>query len=142
MRSGVLLDTGPLVALLDRRDEYHAWACTMFSEIEPPLLTCEAVVTEGCHLARRNGGRSETVLGLIERGVVRVAFRLNEELAAVTALLEGYSDVPMPLADACLVRMSERAGAGAGTVFTLDSDFRVYRRGRRRKIPVLMPPGR
>lgn len=142
MRSGILLDTGPLVALLDRRDEHHAWARGMFREIEPPLLTCEAVVTEACHLVRRNGGRLEAVLGLVERGVVSVSFRLNEELAAVTALLEGYADVPMSLADACHVRMSELAGAGAGAVFTLDSDFRVYRRERRRKIPVLMPADR
>jgi predicted nucleic acid-binding protein len=70
--------------------------------------------------------------------VIRVAFDLAAEQAPVAALLRQYADVPMSLADACLVRMSELAGESV--VFTIDSDFRVYRRHRRQKVPLRMPP--
>jgi predicted nucleic acid-binding protein len=136
----VLLDTGPLIALLDRRDRHHAWVQSQFTEIVPPLLTCEAVLTEACHLARRTDGGTRRVLELVERGVVRLAFALDEQFAPVSSLMQRYANVPMSLADACLVRLSELVSGCV--VFTLDSDFRIYRRHRRQKVPLLIPPER
>jgi predicted nucleic acid-binding protein len=133
-----LLDTGPLLALIDERDQHHAWVRSQFVEIEPPLLTCEAVLTESCFLAQRNLGRIDAVWGLLERGVVRLAFSLEEHWSHVSVLMRHYANVPMSLADACLVRMSELVGECV--VFTMDSDFRIYRRHRRQKIPLLIPP--
>lgn len=133
-----MLDTGPLIALPDRRDRHHVWASDRFGEIVPPLLTCEAVVSEACHLARRTAGSSQAVFGLFERGVLRLAFHLDEYMPAIAALLERYADVPMSLADACLVRMSELVEDSA--IFTLDRDFQVYRRHGRKVIPLLIPP--
>jgi len=49
-----VLDTGPLVALLNRRDRYHRWTAEQWAEVEPPVLTCEAVLTE----AWSNGSRT------------------------------------------------------------------------------------
>jgi predicted nucleic acid-binding protein len=80
------------------------------------------------------------VLGLLETGAVALAFDLATEQRPVRNLVSRYSDVPMSLADACLVRMSELVADG--TVFTLDGDFRIYRRHGRHVIPVLMPPAR
>lgn len=140
MRGKVLLDTGPLVAFLDQRDPYHAWAKNAFAEITPPLLTCEGVVSEACHLAKRAGQPMHPVLELFDRGAVCLAFRLDGHLAPIASLLERYADVPMSLADACLVRMSEMTTGS--TVFTMDSDFRVYRRHRREPIPLLIPTDR
>jgi len=140
VRGEVLLDTGPLVAFLDQRDPYHAWARDAFAEMMPPLLTCEAVVSEACHLAQRAGQPVYTVFELFNRGAVRLAFRLDNEIPQIASLLERYADVPMALADACLVRMSEMVTGS--TVFTMDSDFRVYRRHRREPIPLLIPPDR
>lgn len=137
MIRNVLLDTGPLIALIDRRDRHHAWAAAQFADIVPPLLTCEAVLTEACHLAPRAGRPREEPLKLLSRGVVRVAFALDENYEEVSSMIERYSDVPMSLADACLVRMSELNADCA--VLTLDGDFRVYRRNRRQKIPLLIP---
>ena len=135
----VLLDTGPLIAFIDQRDRNHAWVKSQFADILPPLLTCEAVLTEACYLARRASGGVPAALGLFERGVARLAFDLDEDFAQVSALVQRYANVPMSLADACLVRMSELVSNCV--ILTLDGDFRVYRRHRRQKIPLVIPPG-
>ncbi|MGO9465114.1 MAG: type II toxin-antitoxin system VapC family toxin [Isosphaeraceae bacterium] len=137
MIGNVLLDTGPLIALIDRRDRHHAWAVAQFDQILPPLFTCEAVLTEACYLAPRAGRPGEDPLLLLERGVLRLAFNLSDNFGQVSALMRRYASVPMALADACLVRMSELVVDSV--VMTLDSDFRIYRRHKRQKIPVLLP---
>jgi len=133
----ILLDTGPLVALLNRRDRYHAWARDRFAEIEPPLATCEAVVVEACHLLGGERGRSGVVLEVFARGAVEIDFLLREEIVAIRELRTRYANVPMDLADACLVRMAELASGSQ--VLTLDSDFAIYRMHGRRVIPTISP---
>ena len=138
MISQVIVDTGPLIALIDHSDQHHAWVRSRFEEIAPPLQTCEAVLTEACHLARRLPGGVSAILGLFEQGVCVITFDLTPNLDKVSAAMQQYSTVPMSLADACLVRMSELITAG--TVLTLDGDFRIYRRHKRKNIPLLIPP--
>ena len=137
MRRRVLLDTGPLVAFLNRRDRHHGWAFERLTEIEPPLSTCEAVLAEACHLLRRSAGAPETITEMIGDGLIEVPFRLESEAERIGRLLGRYSDVPMSLADACLVRMAEVIDGS--TVLTLDSDFRIYRMHDRQVIPTLCP---
>jgi uncharacterized protein len=133
----VIVDTGPLVALLNSNDRHHEWARDAFATVEPPLLSCEAVISEACFLLRRIHGGSQAVLELLSREVVVTSFSLAAELAPVRALMTRYASVPMALADACLVRMSELDRKA--TVATLDTDFRIYRRNRRQAIAVLSP---
>jgi len=104
------------------------------------MLTCEPVLTEAAYLVGQAQGRSTALLELLERGVIQVAFNLAAEVQPVRRLMERYQNVPMALADACLVRMAEMREEA--TVFTLDSDFAIYRKHGRRVIPVLGPPGR
>lgn len=137
MRRRVLLDTGPLVAFLNRNDHHHDWARGVLERIEPPLLCCEPVLSEACFLLRRLEGGAGAVLEMVQRGLVAVPFRVDQEAAEIERLLRAYSDVPMSLADACLVRMAEQHAGSA--VLTVDSDFRVYRKHRRQVVPVLMP---
>lgn len=137
MNRQVILDTGPLVALLNRGDHFHDWACSQWAEIEAPLLSCEAVIAEACHLLRKFEGGSFAVLELIRRGAVSMAFSLSDECGPVTRMLKRYASVPMSLTDACLVRMSELNSESP--VLTLDADFRIYRRHGRRVIPTLLP---
>ncbi len=118
-------------------DRYHAWAKAQFAQYPAPFLTCEAVVAETCFLLARAGFDPARALALVERGVVRVAMSLAEQVSTVRALFEKYDNVPASLADACLVRMSELYDPCR--VVTLDSDFVVYRRHGRKAIPVLMP---
>lgn len=133
----VIVDTGPLVALLNAGDTYHRWAVQTLSPLEPPLLTCEAVLSEACFVLRRQPGGPSAVLELLARGVLAPTFRLADEAAAVHKLLIRYASVPMSLADACLVRMA--ALVPDSVVVTLDSDFTVYRRNGRQVVPVVMP---
>jgi predicted nucleic acid-binding protein len=137
LKRRVILDTGPLVALLNRRDRHHVWAKTLWAEIEAPFLTCEPVIAEACHLLRKLDNGCSAVLELIRRGAVATTFPLSDETDAVARLIKRYSDLPISLADACLVRMSElHIGS---EVMTVDGDFRIYRSQGRRVIPTLMP---
>lgn len=138
MTDGVILDTGPLVALLDRSDNAHAWTVRQFQAIRGPLLTCEPVLAEVMYLLRGLRPAQEKVLAWIEQGVVRCPFILSAEVAAVRLLWEKYADVPMSLADACLVRMAEQFDTYH--LCTLDSDFAVYRKHGRQPISLIAPP--
>lgn len=138
MKGQVLVDTGPLVALLDRRDAHHQWARTQFSLIRPPLLTCESVLSEACFLLKDIPQGSHTILELLAGRVVMLAFSLAEELQPVARLMTRYAKVPMSLADACLVRMAEQYSSHF--VLTLDRDFTVYRKHGRQVIPTIRPP--
>lgn len=133
----VLLDTGPWVALHCRDDRFHDWACAQFAQITGPLLTCEAVVAETCFLLARGGHDPAKALALLSRGVIRIGMTLGAEATSVQTLFERYDNVPASLADACLVRMSELYEPCR--VFTLDSDFHIYRRHGRKVIPLLRP---
>jgi predicted nucleic acid-binding protein len=78
------------------------------------------------------------VFHLLERAIVVVSFDLQAEHLAVGALMDKYSQLPMDLADACLVRMAETHSRA--TVMTIDSDFMIYRQNTRQVIPTIMPP--
>jgi len=140
MRRHVLLDTGPLVASLDARDKYHEWTHAELTEIEPPLLTCEAVLTEACFLLRNRFPGPAAVLECVQREAITLPFVLADHLDPIRRLMRKYADVGISLADACLVRMSECYADAA--VLTFDSDFRLFRRSGRQVIPVIMPPVR
>ena len=137
MRGPSLLDTGPLVSFLASGLRHHAWAVEQWKRLHPPLLTCEPVLTEAAFLLKREGCEPDALFALLERGVIRIALAVQNEQADLRALMRRYRNRPMSLADACLVRLSEIHTTGA--VFTLDSDFRIYRRHGNRVIPVLMP---
>jgi len=137
MRERVILDTGPLVAFINGRDRYHEWAKMQWAEINPPLLTCEAVLSEACFLLRGLDGGDKAVLELLHRKVLDIPFRLVEYVSQIAWLLKKYADIPMSLADACLVRMTELYPDSP--VLTLDTDFNIYRRNKHNVIPTLSP---
>ncbi len=132
-----LLDTGPLVSFLASGLKHHLWACAQWKVFRPPLLTCEPVLTEAAFLLKREGREADPLFALLERRVIRIALDVQEEQADLRALMRRYRNRPLSLADACLVRLSELQPAGE--IFTLDSDFRIYRRHGNKVIPVLMP---
>ena len=135
MAGSVLVDAGFLVALLSRRDSHHRWAVTQAPGHAPPWRTCEAVLSEAFHLLGRRGAHG---LGaLLRRRALMVAFDLDNEVESVLKLLQKYADVPMSLADACLVRMTETLPDPI--ILTTDSDFRIYRRHSRQVVPCMMP---
>ena len=133
----VLVDTGPLVAFLDRNDPLHNWACSQVRELADPFLTCEAVLSECLYLTARFDPSGRGIHEMLQNGGLRIEFDLNDHLHAVARLMTKYQDVPMSLADACLVRMSELFDRSQ--VFTIDSDFKLYRRNGRQAIPLIFP---
>lgn len=133
----VLIDTGPIVALLNRRDRHHAWVREVLDTVQPPVFTCEAVVSEACFVLGRLAGGQDAVLELLSSNVVKIDFRMLPEIDALRALMRKFANVPMSVADACLVRMTEIDAESV--IVTLDDDFRVYRRNRRQVIPTIMP---
>ncbi|MGA9525863.1 MAG: PIN domain-containing protein [Myxococcaceae bacterium] len=136
----VILDTGPLVAMLDGRDRHHTWAVEALRRVRPPALVCEPVLAEACFLVRRLRSGPDRVLQLLENQTLRIGLSLEEEVPALRKLMAKYADVPMSLADACLVRMAELHRDAR--VITIDSDFTRYRRHGRQAIPLVMPPSR
>jgi uncharacterized protein len=130
-----LADTSFLVALLDFRDRHHEWAGVQAARFAPPWRTCEAVLTETFFLLGRDGAAALTAL-LLRRQLL-TPFVFGQEQEPVLALMQKYSDVPMSLADACLVRMTETHPDPV--LLTTDGDFRIYRRHSRRIVPCVLP---
>lgn len=135
MAGSVLVDTGFLIALFNRRDRHHGWAAAQARESIPPWQTCDAVLTEAFHLLEER--RRSWLLTLLIRRAVIPAFSLANDRDATLTLMQKYADVPMSLADACLVRMTEILADPL--VLTTDRDFRVYRRHSRQVVPCAMP---
>lgn len=133
----LLCDTGPLVAFLNRSDQYHGWATKQFDQIAQPLLTCEAVISEIVFLLQSEQLPADPLFEAIDRGAIQVQFSAEEHWPDLRRLLSKYEDLPMSFADACLVRMAELAGRSH--VFTTDRHFRVYRRHGRDVIPLIAP---
>lgn len=135
MRTAVL-DTGPIVAWLCPKDAHHTWARRAFAQIAPGSLICEAVITEVCHLAAKEGIASAKVISFIERARL-TPVPLSNELAAIRKLLERYADAPMDFADACVVRLAEMNGALQ--VCTIDAQFQFFRKNERESITLIAP---
>jgi uncharacterized protein len=131
----VLLDTGVVVALLDRSERLHEACAKAVQEIEAPLITCEAVIAESCYLLRNVAGASEAVVENIAAGIFQVPFQLSHEAAGVKQILRKYRDRKIDLADACLIRLADEFGTP--DILTLDGDFAIYRWGRNKAFRML-----
>lgn len=132
----ILLDTGPLVALLDRRDAFHAWSTEQAGLLSSPFHTCEAVLTEAFFLVRRLSNGSGQLIELLQSNRIVCSFSYLTFDSRIHTLMQRYANVPMSFADACLVCMAEQ---GESSVFTLDGDFRIYRLKRNKPIPLITP---
>ena len=130
-----ILDAGPLIALINRQDAHHRWACDILERLGPPFYSCPEAMAEAAALT----GRPAAIVEMIQAEEIILRFNLSEQTAGVLSLLKKYADREMDLADACIVRMTELMRDSQ--VITLDrSDFTVYRRNGRDVIPVITPP--
>ncbi|OYD90228.1 pilus assembly protein [Nostoc sp. 'Peltigera membranacea cyanobiont' 210A] len=139
MKQNIIIDTGPLVALINNQERYHSWATKEVANLAYPFFTCEAVISETCFILRDFYGGEDTVMSLLDTGLIQISFRLSDEIGTVRELLKRYQNVPMSLADACLVRMSELINGSS--VLTLDSDFRVYRKNKNEMMDLIIADG-
>ena len=131
-----LIDTGAILALLDRTDRWHAVCVEAFRQLRLPLLTSQAVLTELFHLVGDNRKEMESSWKFVRSGALLLAAIEDPELPEIHSLMSRYWDRPMDFADATLVYLARREGLS--TVFTVDqADFETYRIDGRRKFRVL-----
>jgi uncharacterized protein len=131
----VLLDTGVIVALLDRSEKFHQACATAIREVEAPLITCEPVIAESCYLLRILPGAPEAVIENVAAGIFQIPFQLSRETAGVKQTLRKYRDLKIDLADACLIRLADEFESA--DILTLDKDFEIYRWGKNKPFRML-----
>ena len=125
--SELLIDTGPLLAAFNQRDQHHAFAVAIMRQHNQPFVTSMAVMTEIMYLARARLGWhvQDKLFVMVERGDIRIEHTTTNDFARVATLMQKYRDLPMDFADATLVALAERLGSKR--IFTIDSDFLLYR---------------
>ncbi|WP_027404802.1 type II toxin-antitoxin system VapC family toxin [Aphanizomenon flos-aquae] len=137
MNQQIILDTGVLVAYFRKSDRFHQWAVTQWRQVDLPVFTCDAVISEACFLFRDLPHIQQGIIELIEGNVITISFDLQGEASNIRHLMNRYESVPMSFANACFVRMSEQIPNSA--IMTLDSDFNIYRKNRNEEIFVIQP---
>jgi uncharacterized protein len=136
MGASGLIDTGAIVALLDRRDHWHERCSDAFVRLRTPLATSVAVLTEVFHLIGDHPRTIASAWGFLHSGAVTVRPIDDADLPALEELMREYADRPMDFADATLVRLAERDGLS--TIFTIDhDDFETYRIDGRRRFRIV-----
>jgi len=132
----VLADTGPIVAILSRRDQYHKTCVEALRDLPGPLFTCWPVITEVAWLLRRDSNAIQQLLASIDIGLFEMLTLTSADAKPISAIMKKYRDIRIQLADASLVHLAARDGVD--TVFTLDRrDFSVYRLPRGKPFRIL-----
>lgn len=126
------------MVMLNRNHPQHAWAKAQLKGIES-LITCESVLSEAFYLSQKVFGAAEAIREMLTEGILTAPFHLEDEVAAVAVLLEKYRDLPISLADACLVRMAERNPRLP--ILTMDSHFGIYRTSSGKTLNARLPEG-
>jgi predicted nucleic acid-binding protein len=132
----VLLDTGVIYALLNKRESKHEECLRVFRELYRPIVTCEAVIVESCFLLSKYPQGIEVLLTNVRSGLFRIPLRIAKSSFEVLELLRKYRDTPASFADACLIAMANELGTG--DILTLDGDFKHYRWRRNRAFNLLI----
>ncbi len=136
MSSGVLVDTGPIVAILSGADEYHEACTQQLRKMKGPLMTCWPVITEAAWLLRAYPRAVGILLSSFDAGPFELASLGEADLSGIAVILHRYKDLGIQLADACLLHLANREGIE--TIFTLDRrDFGVLRLARGKKLRMI-----
>ena len=136
MGADALIDTGAILALLDRTDRWHRICVDAFQQLRLPLVTSEGVLTELFHLVGDNRTEMESAWKFLRSGALELAAIEHAELPQIHALMSRYWDRPMDFADATLVHLAKREALS--TILTVDyADFETYRIEGRRRFRVL-----
>jgi len=133
----ILVDTGFLVALYDKREPLHGRCLSLHDETAGRLISCEAVIVETLHLLRKVHGAANAILESVHHGILEIPFTLADSASAVSELMIKYRDQPIDFTDACLIQMA--GDLNIGDILTLDSDFNHYRWGRNKRFNLLVP---
>jgi predicted nucleic acid-binding protein len=139
-RQRILIDTGPIVAILSEADQHHERCVSELASLRPPLFTCWPVVTEAQWLLRRDPRATQGLFRAFDSGLLELLPVDEAAMPWLAVFLRRYAKIHPDLADATLVYLAEREGIY--TVFTLDQrDFAVYRYSRNRRLKIVPSPG-
>jgi len=131
-----LIDTGVILALVDRGDEWHERCVAAYDRSRLPLLTTQAVLAEAFHLTRGDRRQIASVWTLLRSAAIQMSPIGNDELPRIQRLMDDYSDRPMDFADATLVHLAARERISL--ILTVDhDDFETYRLPGRKKFTIL-----
>ena len=136
MAADALIDTGAILAVLDKSDRWHVHCREAIRQLRYPLLTTEAALAELFHMVGDSPSRKETTWQLLRSGIIMLASIQDSELHNIHTLMSRYADRPMDFADATLVYLATRESVE--TIVTVDqTDFSVYRIGAKRRFRIL-----
>jgi uncharacterized protein len=135
----ILLDTGVIVASLDRSERFHRVCAETIVMPGPPLVTTEAVIAESCYLLRNISGAAEAVLENVAEGNFRIPVTLSQSAQPVARIMQKYGDRRIDLADASLIHLATELNSP--DILTLDRDFEFYRWGRNNPFRLLIGLG-
>lgn len=136
MPADALIDTGAILAILNKADPWHSACVATVQKLRLPLLTSEAVLTEVFHMVGKSRFRKEETWQFIRSGTIMLTSIQHAELSPIHALMTRYADLPMDFADATLVYLAGRESLE--TVLTVDhTDFSVYRLEGKRRFRIL-----
>lgn len=132
----IIIDTGPIVALFDKDDQYHQLCIEILKGIKEPLITTWPVITEAFYLLNFSGSVQDALWQFIQRGGIKIEQSAETVYFRIRELMKKYHDLPMDLADATLVVLGEESKLS--TIFTLDhKDFSIYRPRHKRRFSLI-----
>jgi predicted nucleic acid-binding protein len=138
MAGNALIDTGAILALLDRNDRWHQRCAAVFGQLRMPLLTSEAVLAELFHLVGDRNREVRAAWKFVRSGALTISQMTDADLPSLDSLMHQYRDRPMDFADATLVRIAERESLSL--ILTIDhNDFETYRIQGRRRFRIVPP---
>ncbi len=135
----IIVDTGPLVAFLDKSDHHNYNVGKAFAELEPPIFTTEGVITETLFLLQRGSINPNWLFEIVVQGdiIIKPVLTERQGIEKIRELIQTYSNVPASFADASLIYLYENLNNAS--LFTLDSDFAVYRTSGGKLIQTVLP---
>jgi predicted nucleic acid-binding protein len=132
----ILIDAGPLIAIVDADDQHHASCVSALKSLREPLATVWPPLVEAMYLLSDQPAAQEALWEMIERGALLLLPFDSTDIPRVRELMRKYSDRPMDLGDAALLRVAEREGLRK--IFTVDRrDFSIYRLHNRTRLTLI-----
>jgi predicted nucleic acid-binding protein len=125
MASQILIDSGPLIAFFSSSEKYHRWVLGQMSDMNGDLITSESVLSEVVFLLKTHPKALNAISSLVGQGILRIDQAFSESPTECIELVHKYSDLPSSVADVSLVYLHSKLKNSV--IFTLDSDFLVYK---------------
>ncbi|TVR18015.1 MAG: PIN domain-containing protein [Balneolaceae bacterium] len=133
----IFIDTGPVVAFLNKNDQHHSFVEQQMRNYPPPFYICEAVVTESFFLMSRVPNGEEKLIELLETPHIQLESSYSNQPRQIHEFVKKYSNIPMSFADACLVQMAEKSKDSL--IFTIDRGFQMYRSSNGNPLSLISP---